>query len=267
MFKPFDSARPAAGRLRAVLNGFLFDLNSRRGRVTNMLIMGLIVTSVLLSMVGTIEELSVNIKHGVWLFEIVIGLLFGAEYFLRLYAARRRMEYALSFYGLVDLLTWLPLLLFSNGFLAIRLLRIFRLLKLVRYLRALRLFFASLIEVFDMVFVVLSAICIIVLCSGNLIYLIEPETFKNAYMGCWWSLVTMTTVGYGDIVPHSIPGKIEAAVLILVGITMFALLTGTISVKLVDHLHQQKPCPDCGDRISPSANFCSGCGVRQERAV
>lgn len=246
------------------LNRMLFDLNSPLGRNANLLGMLVILGSVLLSMVATVPTIRAETKALIHALELGVTLLFALEYFLRLYAGRWPVRYALSFYGLVDLFTWLPLLLFDQMFLAIRLLRVLRLLKLLRYLRAMRLFFASMIDVFDVVFVVLATIIIIVLVSGNLIFYLEPETFPNAYIGCWWSLVTMTTVGYGDMVPISIPGKIEAAVLMLTGVTMFALLTGTVSIKLAEHLHDRKTCENCQHHISPTANYCPHCGTPQK---
>ena len=260
---PSEVAPPSQTPLRSWLNTLLFDLHSELGRKANLLGMFVIVGSVLISMVGTISDTTPDIKRSISLMEFTVTVFFAVEYFLRLYAARRRLEYALSFYGLIDFLTWIPIVLFQHGFLALRLLRIFRLLKLLRYLRAMRLYFASLSDVFDMVFVVLATICIIILVSGNVIHLIEPETFPDAYIGCWWALVTMSTVGYGDLVPTSILGKAAAAVLMLTGITMFALLTGTFSVKLAEHLQYKKVCRICGHHISDKANYCSDCGAPQ----
>jgi len=103
---------------------------------------------------------------------------------------------------------------------------------------------------------------VIALVSGNLIHYLEPETFPDAYTGAWWSIVTMTTVGYGDMVPQTIPGKIEAVVLMLAGITSFALLTGTVSITLAEHLKNRNRCPKCSNSVSPRANFCSNCGTK-----
>ena len=249
--------------VRLWLNKLLFDLQSPLGRFANLAGILVIFGSVLLSMVGTIPSISQQTRDTIYAVELAVTGLFILEYVLRLYASRQPLHYALSFYGLIDLLTWLPLLFFGQGFLAIRLLRIMRLLKLVRYLRALRVLFASMLDVFDVVFVVLSAIIIIVLLSGNLIYYVEPQTFPNAYMGCWWSLVTMTTVGYGDMVPVTVVGKMVAAVLMLTGVAMFALLTGVVTIKLGEHLNKRSTCNDCDKHISPYDNFCPNCGQPQ----
>ncbi len=250
--------------LKAWLNTSLFDLRSPLGRTTNLLIMFVIAASVFISMFGTLESISSDLRDSILLFEKVTTLFFAAEYFLRIYAAHDRRGYALSSYGLIDLLTWLPLLLFGQVTIAVRLLRVLRLLKLIRYLRAMRLFFASMADIIDIVFVVLATICIIVLVSGNLIHYIEPETFHDAFIGCWWSLVTMTTVGYGDLIPQTVGGKIEAGVLMLTGITMFAILTGTVSIKLSEHLQNKSICHHCQQNTPAGAKFCHHCGTKQK---
>jgi len=246
--------------LRCLLNRVLFDLQSPLGRNANLIGILIILGSVLLSMVATIPDIEEGTRELIQRIEVAVTLMFAAEYLLRIYASRWPARYILSFYGLIDLVTWLPLLLFGEVFLAIRLLRVLRLLKLLRYLRAMQVFFASMLDVFDVIFVVLATILIIVLISGNLIYYLEPETFPNAYIGCWWSLVTMTTVGYGDMVPVSTAGKIEAAVLMLIGVTMFALLTGTVSIKLAEMLNNRNSCQACSQPVSPRARFCQHCG-------
>jgi len=185
-----------------------------------------------------------------------------AEYLLRIAVAQRPLRYALSFYGVVDLLTWLPLLL-GQGSAALRLLRIVRLLKLLRYMGALRLFLASMRDAAELVLVVVGAISGIAIIAGNLIHLIEPDTFSNAFVGAWWALVTMTTVGYGDLVPHSESGMVIAALLMMTGIVMFAMLTGTISVKIASLIHQDAKCPACAARIRASHRFCPHCGDPQ----
>ncbi len=251
--------------LQRALNRVLFDLRSPVGRNFNLLMMALIIASVLLSMFATIEAVSEKSREMIHLAEISVTIIFAAEYLARLYAGRWPIRYFFSFYGLVDLIAWLPLMLFDQTFLAIRLLRILRLLKLLRYMRAIRLLFSSMLDVFDLFFVVLAALFVVILVSGNLIFFIEPETFENAYVGCWWSLVTMTTVGYGDLIPQTVLGKVQAGVLMLMGITGFALLTGTISIKLGEHLQTRKNCNACAYRMGQDANYCPHCGATQNR--
>lgn len=263
LFPHWHPQHDPKGSWQCWLNRLLFDLDHPLGRNANLLGMLLIVGSVLLSMVATLPGLPVEHQMVIHRIEMTVTVAFAIEYCLRLYSSRWPLKYALSFYGLVDLITWLPLLLFEEAFLALRLLRILRLLKLLRYMRAMRLFFASMIDIVDVVLVVLATILVIALVSGNLIHYIEPETFPDAYTGAWWSLVTMTTVGYGELVPQTVAGKVEAAFLMLAGVTSFALLTGTVSITLSEHLKNRRRCPSCHHAIAERANFCPNCGLDQ----
>ena len=254
----------APNSLRARLNRHLFDLGTPEGRRTNRVIMLLIVMSVLISMLGTLHGLPSQARALITAFEYIVSGLFAFEYILRLYAARDPIGYAKSIYGLVDLASFLPMFLFSDPGLAVRLLRVLRLLKLVRYLRALQLFLVSLADVADIVLVVAAAIFLVVLIGGNLIYTLEPEHFGNAFRGAWWALVTMTTVGYGDIVPETSAGKLVAAVLMVLGLALFAMLTGTISVKIAHALAYHRQCWKCHRHISQEFRFCPYCGADQD---
>ncbi|RMG91658.1 MAG: hypothetical protein D6703_04160 [Zetaproteobacteria bacterium] len=248
--------------MRARLNTWLFDLRAPTGRTVNMILMFLIIASVLLGMAGSVS--SFRPWHRLFnRLEIFVTLVFMIEYALRLYSARHPWRYALSIYGIADLLAILPLLLIGQPNTAMRLLRIFRMLKLFRYLRALHLFVSSLRDVYEIMLVVTSSILIIVLIAGNLILVIEPELVSNAFEGCWWALVTMTTVGYGDIVPHSAGGQLLASVLMIIGLTMFAMLTGTISVKIAHTLSYHRECKSCGRKIAQEFIYCPFCGLSQ----
>jgi len=252
--------------IRSVINQALFEIRSPIGRYTNMAIMATIIFSVLASMMGTVDGISGDARHAIQVIEYSATALFAIEYFARLFTARMPARYALSFYGLVDLATILPILFAGNAYLAIRLLRIFRLIKLLRYLRAFRAILASMRDVYETILIVIATILVILLVSGNLIYILEPEVISNAFDGCWWSLVTMTTVGYGDIVPQTIAGKLVAAVLMLTGISMFAMLTATISVKISQSIEHSYLCTDCGSKISGSYLYCPHCGISKKKS-
>ncbi|MDQ6971725.1 MAG: ion transporter [Mariprofundaceae bacterium] len=254
-------ALPQQG-LRLRLNTLLFEIRSPAGRLCNMTIMGLIVLSVLISMAGTMKSLDPNIREMIRQFEIAITWLFAAEYLLRIYAARRPRSYALGFYGLVDLLTILPLLLVGDPNLVLRLLRILRLVKVVRYMQALRLFLATMSDALEILGAVLGAIFLGAILAGNLVYAVEPETFPDAFAGAWWGIVTMTTVGYGDMVPHTLAGKGVAVMLMVIGISMFAMVTGVVSVKVARALHNSSKCPSCSRGVDPQFSFCPFCATR-----
>jgi len=245
------------------INVLLFEIKRPAGRRCNLFITLLIVASVMVSMLGTVKGLGVLSYQRFHVFEIAVTWIFALEYILRVYAARRPLDYIFSFYGIVDLLTVLPLLIFGDPNLTIKLLRLMRLIKLVRYLRALRLFIASMRDAFEILFVTLGAILLGAAVAGNMVYILEPETFPNAFAGAWWSIVTMSTVGYGDMVPHSIGGRIIAMLLIVLGISLFAAITGVVSVKVARTLHHGAECQSCGKSIAPDYPYCPYCATAQ----
>ncbi|MDX8410922.1 MAG: ion channel [Mariprofundaceae bacterium] len=148
--------------------------------------------------------------------------------------------------------------------LTIRLLRIVRLLNLVRYLRAMRLFISSMKDTMEILFVVFGGIALGAVLAGNVIYTLEPETFSSAFDGAWWGVVTMTTVGYGDVVPHTIAGRLIAIAPMVVGICMFAAVTGVVSVKVARVIHHGVKCHGCGKSIAPEFPYCPYCTAKQD---
>jgi voltage-gated potassium channel len=257
------SSRDGWGGFRRGLNILLFDIHTKAGRWTNMIITLLIVISVMISMTGTIKGLEPEWQQKVRWLEYAFTYLFLFELLLRCYAARNMRAYLFSFYGLVDVLTVLPMLLLGDANLAIRMLRIIRLLKLVRYLRALRLFIATMKDTFEILFVVFGSIALGAILAGNIIYALEPETFSSAFEGAWWSIVTMTTVGYGDVVPHTLAGKMVATCLMVMGICMFAVVTGVVSLKIARAIQHGERCKACARAIASEFTYCPYCAADQ----
>jgi len=260
---PDFSAYRYRSRLQQQLNKMLFEIRSPLGRRTNFSITILIIISVLISMYGTIKGLDpVWVKY-ISLFETWVTVLFTIEVAARCYAARNIRAYLFSFYGMVDLLAVLPMLLVGDPNLAIRMLRIIRLLKLVRYLRAMRLFLSSMRDTLEILLMVVGGIALGAILAGNVIYILEPDTFTSAFDGAWWGIVTMTTVGYGDVVPHTLAGRMVAIGLMVVGICMFAAVTGVVSVKVARAMHHGVQCHVCDRAIAPEFSYCPYCGAIQ----
>ncbi|NWF39350.1 potassium channel protein [Mariprofundus sp. NF] len=255
--------RADRGPLRNLLNMMFFDVHTQLGRTVNLSITILIVVSVLVSMTGTMPDLEQIWVERVHQFEMIVTFVFAMEFVLRCYAARSARAYIFSFYGIVDMLAILPMLLIGDPNVAIRMLRILRLLKLVRYLRALRLFISSMRDTMEMLAMVLGSIGLGAILAGNLIYTIEPETFKSAFDGAWWGIVTMTTVGYGDVVPHTLAGRAVAVCLMVVGICMFAAVTGVVSIKIARAVHHGVKCQSCEKSMAPEFHYCPHCGYKQ----
>jgi len=256
--------RPKGNAFRRLLNTMLFEVHSGIGKRTNLTITAFIVISVLLSMAGTMKDLEPALVERIQLMEVWVTVLFGIEFLARCYSARSPRAYLFSFYGVVDILAILPMLLVGDPNLAIRMLRIVRLLKLVRYLRAMRLFVSSMRDTLEMLLVVFGSIALGAILAGNIIYTIEPETFSSAFDGAWWGIVTMTTVGYGDVVPHTLAGRIVAICLMVIGICMFAAVTGVVSVKIARAIHHGVKCHECGKSIAPEFPYCPYCTAEQK---
>ncbi|MDQ6995395.1 MAG: ion transporter [Mariprofundaceae bacterium] len=253
--------------LRGKLNHYLFDLSSLAGRITNYFILLLIVATVFLSMLDTVADYHVMLQDFLPIMESFILYFFLLEYALRVFSARKRLKYIKSFHGIIDLITILPLIFGMHSSILIRLLRLIRLFKITMYFPLLVNLFESIAGSLALLFAVLGTTTLISVIIGNIIYIVEPSTFPNAFEGTWWSLVTMSTVGYGDYVPHTVLGKLLAAFLILIGICMFAMVTAVISVRVGRMVHLNTKCMECNTTISSEYRYCPFCGSNQDDSV
>lgn len=266
-----DGWRP---RLREII----FEADTPAGRAFDVALLWAIVASVvavMLESVVTVREL-----WGPWLraFEWFITAVFTVEYALRLVCVSRPLAYARSFFGIVDLLAVLPsyvslLLPGSQSLLVIRglrLLRIFRVLKLAHYLGEANVLATALRTSTAKVTVFLGTMVVLVVILGALMYLIEGEEggFTSIPRATYWAVVTMTTVGYGDIAPQTVPGQILAAVAMLMGYSIIAVPTGIVSAELVQAARRPvttRVCPSCfSEGHMPMARFCRDCGAALE---
>ena len=206
--------------------------------------------------------------------EWVFTILFSIEYVLRLYAAPRRVHYARSFFGVIDLLalapTYLSVLLPGGHFLLVvrvlRVLRVFRVLKLAKYVAEAELIVHALKASGRKIAVFLFAVLSIVVVVGSLIYLIEGDAsgFTSIPRSVYWAIVTLTTVGYGDISPRTPLGQTMAAAIMILGYGLIAVPTGLVSMEISLALtrHQKRQCPECGiSESDPDARFCRRCAA------
>lgn len=205
-----------------------------------------------------------------WAFTIV----FTIEYVARLWATDHRKGYALSFYGIVDLLSILPTYLgvifpagrFLIALRILRVLRVFRILKLVQYVSEASVLANALKASRFKITVFLSAVLTVVIVVGSMMYMIEGPAagFSNIPQGIYWAIVTLTTVGYGDIAPLTPWGKALAATLMIVGYGVIAVPTGIVTLELERASRASRPevrCEKCGaDRHEDDAAFCRRCG-------
>jgi voltage-gated potassium channel len=233
---------------------------------------GLSVVAVCLESVRAIRvEYGNTLRIAEWVFTI----LFSIEYVVRLFCVRRPLHYARSFYGIVDLMAILPTFLSlivagTQSLLvirALRLLRAFRVLKLTQFVGEAKMLNAALSKSLRKIIVFLGAVLTVVLISGSMMYLIEGEKngFTSIPRSVYWAIVTMTTVGYGDIAPQTIAGQVMASALMIMGYGIIAVPTGIVSVEMaqaVRHARNTKACPSCGrEGHADDADFCKYCGT------
>lgn len=243
---PVVRSAPRTGRARIldVLDG----ADPKAGRSVAFVIHALIILSAIAFAVATIPDLSPALRRALNGFEIAVIALFGAEYALRLFAAPNRLRYALSFWGIVDLLAWAPAVLFAvGGSATIRLLRmvqLMRLLKILRYSRALERLGLAFRQVREelIVFLILALFMLYLASVG--IYVFEheaqPDLFTSIPASFWWAIVTLTTVGYGDIVPVTTGGRVFTTIILFLGMGVFAVPAGVIASALIGQEIEEK---------------------------
>ncbi len=265
----------SAGGWRHKIHEIVFESETTAGRAFDVTVICLIILSVatviLESIKGVREVFGPELLIAEWSFTV----LFTFEYILRLISVRRPFRYALSFYGLVDLIAIVPtyLSLFVPGtqfFLTVRilrLLRIFRILKLSEYTSASRIITSALLASSKKIFVFLVALLTIVTVVGSLMYVVEGEEngFVNIPTGIYWAIVTLTTVGYGDLSPQTALGKFLASVVMILGYGIIAVPTGIVTAELAiaGKPTSTQVCPDChAEPHDLDALHCKYCGTR-----
>jgi voltage-gated potassium channel len=210
------------------------------GKVFNLAMQALILVSLAAFCLETVPELSANDRHALHIFEIVAAVLFTIEYALRILVAEHRWRFIFSFYGLVDLVAFLPFYIATGVDLravrALRLLRVFRVLKFLRYTKAIDRFKQVFHELKDEMTVFLVVALLTVFLSSVGIYYFEseaqPQKFGSVFQCMWWAVVTLTTVGYGDVVPVTIGGRIFTSVILVLGVGIIAVPTGLFAAAM-----------------------------------
>ena len=258
------------------LQEIIFEADTPAGKAFDVSLMVVIILSVVAVMLESSS--AIQARYGPWLrtFEWIVTILFTIEYVLRLFCVGKPVRYARSFFGIVDLLAILPsyLSLFIPGaqsllvIRALRLLRVFRVLKLAHFVGEASELRAALRASARKIIVFLGAVLTCTLIVGSLMYLIEGEAngFTSIPVSIYWAIVTMTTVGYGDIAPHTALGKILASAIMILGYGIIAVPTGIVSVELADVVRKKvstQACPDCGaGGHDADAAYCKFCGEK-----
>jgi voltage-gated potassium channel len=267
---PFGSSE-----LRRRLYEVIFEAETPSGKAFDVALLILIVLSVLAVMLESVNSVQVEYGGILRAFEWAVTVLFTIEYGLRLYCVGQPLRYARSFFGVVDLLAILPtyLSLFIVGaqsllvIRGLRLLRVFRVLKLVHFVGEARMLHAAMRASARKIIVFLGFVLTSVVIVGSAMYLIEGEDsgFRNIPESIYWCIVTMTTVGYGDIAPQTPLGKLLASAVMIMGYGIIAVPTGIVTVEVAGASRKQvstRACPECaGEGHDPDAVFCKHCGA------
>lgn len=275
-FLSLAEQKPVGSSWRARWHEVIFEADTPAGKRFDLVLLALILLSVLAVSLESVRYL--RLAYGPWLraAEWAFTLLFTAEYIARLLCVRAPLRYALSFYGLVDLLAVLPtyLSIFIPGsqsllvIRAFRLLRVFRILKLTHFVGEAQLLGAAMRASMRKITVFLGAVLTTVLIAGALMYLIEGEVhgFTSIPTSIYWAIVTMSTVGFGDIVPQTVLGRVLASVLMILGYAIIAVPTGIVTVELgtaARSASNTQSCPNCSAYGHDNdARHCKYCGSK-----
>lgn len=251
----------------------IFEADTREGKFFDIALLVVILFSIALVMLESVPSVRYEFYPILRILEWIITGIFPAEYLLRIWIVRRPWRYIFSFYGVIDFLSVVPtylslLIIGSQSFVVIRvlrLLRVFRILKLTRYTNAghtlRRAMWASREKISVFVFLVLTLVIII----GTVMYLVEGESsgFTSIPRSIYWAIVTLTTVGYGDISPVTGLGQFIASIVMLLGYAIIAVPTGIVTAEMMNTTPRKntQTCPHClHSRHEDDAIFCKKCG-------
>ena len=265
--------------LKQTLRSVIFGTETPAGKRFDIALMICIVLSVTLIFIDTIGTIHAQygdyIRIGEWTFTVI----FTVEYILRLYCSLNRLHYARSFFGVVDLVSILPSylgLIFPGANLALairvlRLFRVFRVLKLLRYLSDGNILLKAMILSSRKVFLFFFSVSLIIMVLSVIMYVVEGPVngFTSIPKSMYWTIVTITTVGYGDITPQTTLGQGIAALTMLIGYSIIAIPTGILTAEISNEMvrtRDLRKCNNCGKKGHDNdAEYCNHCGSELEK--
>jgi len=257
------------------LHEVIYEADTSAGKIFDVVLLIAIITSIVLVMLESVEKIDLKYHDALYTGEWIISILFSIEYFLRIISIKKPTKYIFSFYGIIDFLSTIPIYLSffivgSQGLVALRalrLLRIFRILKLGRYIGASNTLLLALRASRAKIAVFLFFVLIICIILGTVMYMVEgaENGFINIPKSIYWAIVTLTTVGFGDIAPQTPLGQLIASIIMILGYSIIAIPTGIVSSEItktaVKHDHNTQSCPNClRENHKKNATFCYDCG-------
>ena len=264
-----DEERLEHSPLRRRLFVIIFGTNTFAGKLFDIILLWLICISILAVMLESVRAIQVPYGHILRLVEWVITISFTIEYLIRLWIVKKPAKYIFSWLGIVDLLSFLPTYLSffivgSQGFAilrSLRLLRIFRIMKLMRFVSEAHVLGKALVTSRHKITVFFLFVLILVFILGTIMYLVEggENGFDSIPQSIYWAIVTLTTVGFGDITPDTVVGQMIASVIMLLGYSIIAIPTGIVGAEIYMGATARRP-----DDIDPRL-ICTSCGVEGHR--
>ena len=257
------------------LHDIIYEADTKEGKWFDLILILAILASIIFVMLESVESFDSKYHNFLNIAEWVITILFTIEYFARIISIKKPATYIFSFYGVVDFLATIPkyLSLIFGGthalvaLRALRLLRVFRILKLARYLGASKTLVTALKASRIKIAVFLFSVLVLTIILGTVMYLIEgpPNGFTSIPRSMYWAIVTLTTVGYGDIAPHTPFGQFIASIVMILGYGIIAVPTGIVTSEIakseIQHHNNTQHCSNCNeDKHANNAKFCHKCG-------
>lgn len=274
------------------LHRIVSDDDTSMGKAFDLFVMGAIVLSLVLAFVESslhVDEFTMKdlltksitkagwVKLTLTILEYLLTLFFTVEYALRVYCEPRKRDYCLSFFGIIDCLATIPQLLsifipqlkYLSIMRSFRLIRIFRVLKLFTFINEGYLLIESVKRSLNKLIVYFLFVSVLVVVLGTIMFMVEGgmpgSSFRSIPDSIYWAIVTLTTVGYGDITPITTAGKIISSMIMILGYTIIAVPTGIVSATMIDETKKKGKdgrCPRCNYKTDLNANYCKYCGER-----
>jgi len=270
-------AQPSSASWRSRLHNTIYESNTAAGKAFDVALLCLIVSSIVVVMLDSIKSYHDRYGHIFYIMEWVFTGLFTLEYMLRLISINRPIRYVVSFFGLIDLLAIIPsyLSIFFVGaqsllvLRALRLLRVFRIFKLTHFLTEIEFLKTAVATSIKKIVIFMLVVLTLVIILGSVMYLVEggENGFTSIPDSIYWAIVTITTVGYGDISPVTPTGKFIASLMMFIGYGIIAVPTGIITTEMANaarlRKHGHETCPGCGkEGHDKDAAYCKFCGTR-----
>lgn len=262
---------------KARLHEIIYETNTTAGKAFDIALLIAIFTSIIVVMLDSVESYKAQFGGLFYVLEWIFTILFTIEYILRLVCINKPMRYVFSPLGIIDLLALIPsyLVLFFTGtasllvFRALRLLRVFRIFKLAHFLTEMRFLSVAIRGSLQKISIFMFTVVMLAVILGSIMYLVEggKNGFHSIPDSVYWAIVTITTVGYGDISPATPLGRLVASVVMLLGYAIIAVPTGIITTELAlasrQKGHHHEVCSNCGrEGHDANADFCKYCGTR-----